>query len=234
MLNQIFVSVITLLVFRIQKILVITDCLYRQPINLNDLCFKPSIDQIIAQKQRFCCFVVSNDSCKRRNAFFKKLSQYKKVDSGGRFLNNIGGPVTNKIDFIKQYKFVICFENYQAPGYVTEKTIEPMQVNSIPIYWEDPFIDRDFNPNSFINISNFKNDEEAIKYIIKVDQDEALYRSYITEPYFHNNVINPGYTVEHILNWLTKRIDNRDHIRLASGNNIILLEHWNDRIKKKS
>ena len=43
--------------------------------------------------------------------------------------------VSNKMDFIKDYKFVISFENSSNPGYTTEKLIEPMLVNSIPIYW---------------------------------------------------------------------------------------------------
>ena len=35
----------------------------------------------------------------------------------------------------KKYKFNICFENSSTPGYVTEKIIQSMYVNSIPIYW---------------------------------------------------------------------------------------------------
>ena len=33
--------------------------------------------------------------------FFHKLNEYKKVDSGGKYLNNIGKPVVDKMDFIK-------------------------------------------------------------------------------------------------------------------------------------
>ena len=61
------------------------------------------------EKRKFCSFVVSNADAKPiRQHFFEKLSDYKKVDSGGRFMNNVGGPVADKIDFHRQHKFVIA------------------------------------------------------------------------------------------------------------------------------
>jgi hypothetical protein len=57
-------------------------------------------------KTKFCCMVVSNGKCKRRNKFFDKLSSVAKVDSGGRYQNNIGGPVSDKLAFIENYRFL--------------------------------------------------------------------------------------------------------------------------------
>src|SRR5205085_7165118 len=87
-------------------------------------------ERILAGKTGFCNFVFSNRKCKTRIKFFEKLSKYKRVDSGGRLMNNIGGPVKNKLEFIGRYKFTIAFENSSQPGYTTEKIFEPMQVNS--------------------------------------------------------------------------------------------------------
>lgn len=49
-------------------------------------------------ERKFCSFVVSNGfNCdKEREIFFKLLNTYKKIDSGGRFLNNIGYRVYDK------------------------------------------------------------------------------------------------------------------------------------------
>lgn len=69
-----------------------------------------------SRKKKFCCMVVSNSNAKERIDFFHKLSSYKRVDSGGKFLNNIGYPVNDKKEFIKDYKFVISFENSSSPG----------------------------------------------------------------------------------------------------------------------
>ena len=46
--------------------------------------------------RKFCNFVASNGNCQERNDFVSKLSKYKKVDCGGRWMNNIGYSVSNK------------------------------------------------------------------------------------------------------------------------------------------
>jgi hypothetical protein len=142
-------------------------------------------------KKKFCCMVVSNPHAKERIDFFHKLSAYKKVDSGGRHLNNIGYAVPNKPEFIKDYKFVISFENSSYPGYATEKIVQPMLVNSIPIYWGDPAIQRDFNTKSFININDFASFDDAIKYIIELDENEEKYLELASKPWLNdNNIVN--------------------------------------------
>ena len=93
----------------------------------------------------------------------------------------------DKCQFINQYKFTLAFENNCYPGYTTEKLVEPMRMNSLPIYWGNKQVDRDFNPKSFINLYDFKTEDDAIDWIIKVDQDDELYMSYFREPYFHSN-----------------------------------------------
>lgn len=101
--------------------------------------------EILKNKTKFCCFIVSNPVCAIRNNFYTNFSKYKHIDSGGELFNNIGGVVENKREFINDYKFVIAFENASHPGYVTEKIFEPFLENCIPIYWGNPLIGRDFN-----------------------------------------------------------------------------------------
>lgn len=152
----------------------------------------------INDKKKFCCMVVSNPNCKERNLFFDKLSEYKKVDSGGRFLNNIGLPIENKMEFIKDYKFVIAFENSSFPGYTTEKLIEPLIVNSIPIYWGNPVVGKDFNTNSFINIENVSQFDAAIHKIIELDNDDKKYLAILNQPCFLNHKIPEEFSNESI------------------------------------
>ena len=149
--------------------------------------FIPS--DILKQKEKFCNFVVSNPRGVERNKFFKMLNRRKAVDSGGRHFNNLGKVVTDKLEFLKDYKFTLAFENSSSPGYTTEKLVEPMLAQSLPIYWGNPEVARDFNPRSFINISDFANFEAAIDYIIEVDRNDDLYLSYIQEPWFNNNEV---------------------------------------------
>lgn len=143
---------------------------------------KLSTEKLLQRK--FCAFVVSNSkgADRKREDLFIKLNKYKKVDSGGRYLNNIGQPIADKLDFIKDYKFTIAFENSVAAGYTTEKLIEPLAVHSVPIYWGNPDVNQDFNPNSFINAANFQSLDELVQEIIRLDNDNEAYLKIATEP----------------------------------------------------
>ena len=131
------------------------------------------------EKRKFCSFVVSNaDANPIRQQFFEKLSAYKKVDSGGRLMNNVGGPVADKIDFHRQHKFVIAFENSSHSGYTTEKIVDAFAAGSIPVYWGDPDVTRVFNPKAFIEVRSV---EEAIERIQQLDQDDTEYLQMLKE-----------------------------------------------------
>ena len=138
-------------------------------------------------KTKFCCMVVSNPNCAKRVEFFKHLTTYKPVDSGGGVLNNIGGRVADKKAFIKDYKFVISFENSEQDGYTTEKIIEPILQDCIPIYWGNKLVDRDFNSERFIDYNQFESEEDLIKRILEIDQNDDLAIDMIVQPAFSNS-----------------------------------------------
>lgn len=185
---------------------------YRLPIyllhdNYYNLIKKKDIDENLS-KRKFCNFIVSNGNCIERNNFFIELSKYKKVDSGGRFMNNIGNPVIDKIKFQSEYKFSIAYENnayrLEHPGYTTEKIIEPMLANSIPIYWGNPIIDLEFNKKSFINSYDFNSQKEMIDYIIELDNDDDKYLEVLKQPWFKNYNIPDSNKIENIKSFLYK------------------------------
>lgn len=186
------------------------------------------VKKIMSQKTKFCLFMCSNNVA-FRNKFFKKLCRYKKVESWGKVLNNMGGGMPrvyeggNKketrgyipLDFIRQYKFIIAFENASHPGYTSDRKIEPMMAGSIPIYWGNPLIEREFNTKSFISYHDFEKEikkrlpafffripflkwlsnkylEETtframIKKIIEIDKNDELWEEILKEPWYPNN-----------------------------------------------
>ncbi len=164
-------------------------------------------ESVLKNKGRFCNFLVSNPRGAERNKFLKMLNRRKAVDSGGRHFNNIGKIVLDKLSFIQDYKFTLAFENSSYPGYTTEKLVEPMLAKSLPIYWGNPEVARDFNPRSFINISDFPSFEAAIDYILKVDSDDQLYLSYLKEPWFNDNRIPDWFRPEYTSAALKRFID---------------------------
>lgn len=143
------------------------------------------------QKTDFCSFVYSNgEASENRQILFEKLSAYKKVNSGGRYLNNMGGPVSDKLEFQLKHKFVIAFENTSTPGYTTEKIMGAFSADAVPIYWGNPLIGREFNEEAFINCHKFGLGEEPeiqvfdkiIAYIKEIDQNDGLYLKMLSTP----------------------------------------------------
>lgn len=165
------------------------------------------IDESFANR-KFCNFVASNGSCQERNWFVQELSKYKKVDSGGRWMNNIGYAVDNKRKFQSEYKFSIAFENNayrpQHIGYTTEKIMEPMTVNSVPLYWGNPRIDLEFNTKSFINFYDCENFQDMIERIIELDKDDSKYLELLRTPWFENNIIPESNKLDNIKSFLYK------------------------------
>lgn len=136
---------------------------------------------------RFCNFIYSNDSAQERIDFFNLLSRYKHIDAGGMVCNNMGDRVKDKKELVSRCKFTIAFENASRSGYSTEKIIEPLLYGSIPIYWGDPDIEEDFNPRCLINVHRFSSLDDVIAHVRRVDEDDALWRGYVTAPIFAGN-----------------------------------------------
>lgn len=161
-------------------------------------------EKINESKDKFCAFIFSNPAAKRRNLFFKKLSKYKCVDSGGAVLNNLGFRVKDKISFLRRYKFSIAFENEEFPGYTTEKILESFIAGSVPIYWGNPVVEKDFNSKSFLNFYEFGSDEALIEKIIELDNDETEYMKYLFEPPFIDNKLNSFVNPDNVRKQLKK------------------------------
>ena len=140
--------------------------------------------------RKFCNFVYSNPHAKERIEFMNQLSEYKPVDSGGIAINNIGFFVKNKLEFLKQYKFTIAFENTRYIGYTTEKILHPLATKSIPIYWGNPEVHKDFNTKSFINCNDYNNFQQVVDRVIELDNDNEQYLEMLRESAFVNGVEN--------------------------------------------
>jgi hypothetical protein len=167
---------------------------YRLEDRFDELTREKDVEAIFRTKTKFCNFVYGNPYPTERREFFHKLCQYKRVDSPGPVLNNMGSCIKpgyeSKLAFIRPYKFTIAFENSSFPGYTTEKIVHAMVAHTIPIYWGDPLVGRDFNPRSFINCHDYDDFDQVIERVIEIDNDDELYMQYLEEPYFKDNVVN--------------------------------------------
>ena len=149
---------------------------------------RPKPKDIFESKTGFCAYVMSNtkNSAMERIEIFDALSKYKPVASGGKWRNNVGGPVEDKIAFQSAYKFVLAIENGSSPGYLTEKFAHAAQSNAVPIYWGDPTISEQFNPKAFINCHDFETTDALIDHIRQLDQDDESYQAMLQQPWFND------------------------------------------------
>ncbi|OQP66901.1 hypothetical protein A3860_00590 [Niastella vici] len=197
------------------------------------------IEALMQRKKKFCCFIVSNPKSDTRIDFFHKLSTYKKVDSGGRVLNNIGKQVADKLSFVNEYKFIIAFENSSHPGYTTEKVLEPMQVNTVPIYWGNPVINQEMNTKSFINYHDYNSFDALMERIIEIDNDDNLYKQYLEECLFNDHQPNEYFSEERLVSFFKGVVEALDEKPVSATLNYkrvkagLLLGNYQRKIKQK-
>jgi len=181
-------------------------------------------EKIAAKKTKFCAFVY-NHNVPTRNQFFKQLSAYKHVDSPGTIRNNMLPISKHKtttesryastwrqevIDFLKPYKFVICFEHSCYPGHTSEKIYHAMLADCIPIYCGNQLVHRDYNTKSFINTHDFSCVyNEHSKHLImqriqELDKNPKLYKQMLSEPWYMRNKLNPFVEPANIINFFEK------------------------------
>lgn len=160
-------------------------------------------ENILSKKTKFCAFVYSNPEPNRMR-FFELLSRYKRVDAPGAVCNNmapLGGATRQNlrhhlrrrlyrkfdevVDFYRQYKFVIAFENERDNRYTSEKLYLAMLAGCIPIYWGNTQVHRDFNPKSFINFDG--SFAALVDKVEAVDKDPNKYLAKLRQPWLPNN-----------------------------------------------
>ncbi len=156
--------------------------------------FKNKLENIrdIKVKEKFCNFIYSNKNAHpKRDEIFYFLSKYKKVDALGSHLNNVGNETSRfnpdwRIESIRMkepYKFSIAAENACYKGYTSEKIMTSFLAHTVPIYWGNPDVAEEFNEEAFINCNKYKDLNELLEVIKKIDNDDELWKKMITAPW---------------------------------------------------
>ena len=148
-------------------------------------------ESIFKDKIYFANFIASHESeYNIRGDFFKKLCEYKRVESPGTYLNNmhdlkvVSNSDGSKTDFQHKCKFTLCFESTKHEGFVTEKITDAFYSDTIPIYYGSSTVVNIFNPNAFINCSDYPSFDAVIEKIIELDQNDKKYLEMLRQPIF--------------------------------------------------
>jgi hypothetical protein len=88
----------------------------------------------------------------------------------------------------REFGYSVAMENCVAPGYMTEKIGFAFSAGTVPIYRGDTAtVSEFFNPESFINVSDFGSVEAAAEHAIQVWRDPQKYQKYLDAPLVLND-----------------------------------------------
>ncbi len=168
---------------------------------------------ILDEKPYFANFIASHESeYNIRGDFFKKLSNYKRVESPGSYLNNMPDSKvvsffnSSKTDFQRKCKFTLCFESTKHEGFITEKITDAFYSDTIPVYYGSSTVTDIFNPKAFINCSDYESFDAVIEKIIELDNDDEKYLEMLRQPVF----VDPKYvekTISNLENFIVSIFD---------------------------
>lgn len=148
------------------------------------------------QDKKFCNYIYSNGfGHNNRTRIFHLLNDYKHVDSLGKYLHNTDDElkvdsglgfrlmIKECIEVKENYKFSVAFENATYNGYTSEKIFSSLEAHTVPIYWGNPLIGEEINPNAFINCHDFTSLEEVIEEVKRIDCDDELWIKMVCSPW---------------------------------------------------
>jgi len=194
----------------------------------NEISSKESALALLKEKTGFCSFLYSNPNAHpMRDRLFYEISKYRKVDSLGRHLNNVGkkgtgyvGHASEGIDIKANYKFSIACENASYDGYTSEKVFTSLLAHTVPIYWGNKLIAEDVNPKAIISVRDYDSIDALIEYVRFVDTHDDVWSEMVSQPWMTPEQLakHEERTRHYIerMNWLFDgRIE--DKVRIAHG-----------------
>ena len=145
---------------------------------------------ILEQKKYFANFIFGHGAVTgKREEVLEAFSKYKRVDCAGRYLNNMpnGEVVTyggTKGPFVQKSKFTLAIESVCYPDYCGEKITDAFENYSIPVYYGNVNVDKEFNSKAFINLHAYDTVEDALEQVKQIDNDDERYIQMLMEDEF--------------------------------------------------
>ena len=222
---------------------------YRVPPNLlwlnaenyvNAFTYQDALNKIKNNNVKFCNFIYSNSSAHPiRDQLFYKLSEYKRVDSLGPHLNNVNTEGSRaaedwykiSVELKSNYKFSIAAENAVFNGYTSEKLLSSFQAHTVPIYFGNPKVASEYNPEAFINVNDYADLDALLKKIKEIDEDDELWAKMVSAPWqtdeqiedYNQKVLNYKSFVKNLFNF---NVNIKEKKRLPVGTWATWYANW--------
>ena len=147
------------------------------------------LERMLAEKRSKLCCIINRYSehpglnlLQQRMLFVKAMGNdidiYGAEPWGGpnkwREFPNYYGMTDNKLQTLRNYNFVIAFENSDYPGYITEKVIDAFKAGTVPLYWGGgAFLKETIPSDCYIDCRN-REPEEVYLLIKNMTQEDIV------------------------------------------------------------
>jgi len=162
--------------------------------------------EIITVPKNDVCVIISNPRGKERTEFLNELENHFNVCYAGGYKNNTGGTLKPHYNtkeyhsFVNQFKFIISMENSREDTYITEKLINGLLSNIIPVYWGSNKVYDYINQDRFLNLKDINNTNDVIEKMILLKEQPQKWLNMVNTNVFPNNENKLERTLENIAN----------------------------------
>jgi hypothetical protein len=165
-------------------------------------------------RPHFASLVARHDAGGLRKSILDEFTKIDLVHCAGSWNKNTdllsADYKDDKNKFLGEFKFNICPENSDAPGYVTEKVFQAILSGCIPVYSgsgnnPEPEI---LNKNAIIFFDKDGDNKDAIRLVREIHNSPALYRDFKAQKPFQAKAADAIYTcIETLEKKLRERIN---------------------------
>jgi hypothetical protein len=98
-----------------------------------------------------------------------------------------GGPTIRKLDIVARYRFCISVENFRGThDYISEKIFDPLVAGTVPVYLGDENIARLVPDKAIVDVRNFRNQRELLRYLAACPRAEWEERYRAGQEFLHS------------------------------------------------
>ncbi|XP_020290110.1 alpha-(1,3)-fucosyltransferase C-like isoform X2 [Pseudomyrmex gracilis] len=142
----------------------------------------PEISNVVRSKSKLVTWFVSNCQAKSgRLEYVEELSKHIGVDIYGKCgTSNCDREQKCFSDVVEpNYFFYLSFENSFCDDYVTEKVMNPLRYNIVPVVYGGANYSQFIPPNSYVNALDFDSPKELATYLKYLSRDLSRYQSFL-------------------------------------------------------
>ena len=89
----------------------------------------------------------------------------------------------SKVEFIRNYKINLAFENGDSTNYVSEKIYQAFEAGVLPVYMGTRGVSEAVPKGSYIDVADFDSPKSLALYLAKILANDKLYQSYFEWKY---------------------------------------------------